>query len=62
MPLYNMFQGCSSLTKVDISKFIFNDNSKMGGMFYECSDALKNDIKNQNKGIKDEAFLKAVKE
>ena len=52
-----MFFGCSSLKELNLSNFNTNNVTDMRGMFYECSEQLKNKIKSEYKNIKEEAFL-----
>ena len=51
-----MFYNCSSLKELNLSKFNIKDNTNVDYMFSGCSDDLKNKIRNQNKGIKENAF------
>ena len=52
----NMFNNCSSLNNLDISKFEINDNTNIYYMFGGCSNDLKIKIKEQNKKINENAF------
>ena len=51
-----MFEGCLSLEELNIKNFNLNNVRYIKGMFWGCSNKLKNKIKNQNKEIKNEAF------
>ena len=51
-----MFKGCSSLKALDLSNFNIEKVNNMYYMFFRCSNELINNIKEQNKGIRDEAF------
>ena len=51
-----MFNGCFSLEELDLSNLNTNNIENMGGMFYRCSDQLKNKIREQYKNIEFEAF------
>ena len=44
-----MFSFCSSLKELNLSNFNTNNVTNMRYMFYECSDELKNKIKEQIK-------------
>ena len=52
-----MFYGCSSLKDLDISNFEFNSLTSMYQMFFGCSHALRTKVKEQNKKLRDEAFI-----
>ena len=47
----DMFYGCSSLKVLNISNFNTNNVAYSSGMFYGCSNALKNEIKFKNKNF-----------
>ena len=51
-----MFNGCFSLDELDLSNFNTKNVQYMGGMFYRCSDQLKNKIRALYKNIEFEAF------
>ena len=51
-----MFFNCHKLEQLNISNFNFNENINSKGMFLECSEQLINNIKIQNKNIKNETF------
>ena len=51
-----MFEKCKSLKNLNISNIVFKDNIDINNMFALCSDELKNKIRKQNKGIKENAF------
>ena len=52
-----MFYCCSSLSDIDISHFILKNVKSMKGMFSGIGNELKTKIKQQNPGLKDEAFI-----
>ena len=52
----NMFYGCSNLINLDISNFVINDNCRTKNMFFNCSDDLKNKIKQKLKTINEIIF------
>ena len=52
----NMFYNCNSLKNLNVSNFVFKDNIKTDYMFSCCSEYLKNEIRRQNKRIKENAF------
>ena len=43
-----MFDGCSSLTNIDLSNFNTNNVNYMGFMFYGCSSLTNIDLSNFN--------------
>ena len=47
----DMFSYCLALKELDISNFNMNNVNDMNCMFYQCSDGLKNIIKEQNNNI-----------
>ena len=51
-----MFYGCSSLKEINLSNFNTNNVTYMEGMFWGCSDDIKNKIREQIKNIKEDAF------
>ena len=51
-----MFYNCNSLKNLNVSNFVFKDNIKTDYMFSCCSEYLKNEIRRQNKRIKENAF------
>ena len=51
-----MFQGCLALEDIDVSNFIIKKNADIMCMFSECSEELKNKIRNQNQNITEDAF------
>ena len=51
-----MFNNCHSLQNLDILNFDIKDNINTDYMFSGCSDDLKNKIRKQNKGIKENVF------
>jgi len=51
-----MFNGCSSLKKIDLYNFHISDDTSMNCMFYGCSEELQNQALEQIKNIKEEAF------
>jgi len=51
-----MFFGCKALNKINLDNFNTNKVSKMWGMFDDCSNELKMQIKESNKNIRVEAF------
>ena len=51
-----MFNGCSSLTNIDLSNFNTIDVSNMGDMFNGCSSLRKKNIKAKDKKILNEIF------
>ena len=52
----SMFYGYSSLSQLNLPNFNTNNVSNMRSMFYGCSANIKNNIRNQYKNIKEEAF------
>ena len=54
--MVGMFWGCSSLEEVNLPLFKDDNQINMKCMFTECSQGLKNKIKNDNNKIKAEAF------
>ena len=52
-----MFNGCSSLEELNLSKFNNNNVTHMAYMFYGCTKQLQNKIKIQYKNIKKEALF-----
>ena len=51
-----MFNGCFSLTNIDLSNFNTNNVTDMGYMFYGCSSLRKKNIKAKDKKILNEIF------
>ena len=51
-----LFDNCQTLKNLDISNFDIKDKTNIDYMFSGCSDNLKDDIRNKNKGIKEKAF------
>ena len=45
--MYGMFNNCSSLEKLDISNFNFDNVTKIKGMFFGCKNELQTKIKGQ---------------
>ena len=60
--MYHMFSECDSLNSLEIPIIDFNKykNIDITGMFLDCSEELKEKIKNQNKNITEEAFSHQV--
>ena len=54
--MYGMFNNCSSLEKLDISNFNFDNVTEMKGMFFGCPNELQTKIKEQFDNIRKEAF------
>ena len=52
----NMFSGCKSLRELNISKFKIYHDTDVRLMFNNCSEQLKNKIRNLNLNLKEEAF------
>ena len=46
-----MFNNCRSLKNLDIHNFVFKNSVEINYMFSNCSRALRNKIKKQNKAI-----------
>ncbi len=44
--MFIMFQGCSSLTSLDVSNFDTKNVTNMNGMFYSCSSLISLDVSN----------------
>ena len=51
-----MFAKCESLNNLKIPIINFNRNVDISGMFLDCTDEFKENIKAENKTIKEEAF------
>ncbi len=49
-----MFYRCS-LKELNLSSFNTNNSTYMGSIFYRCSGQFQNQIRTQNKNIKEEA-------
>ena len=55
-----MFEGCFSLDELDLSNLNTNNVEYMGGMFYRCSDKLKNKIRTQYKILNSKHFMNMI--
>ena len=51
-----MFKGCSTLKELNLSNLNIDNVNNMYYMFFRCSNKLVNNIREQNIGIRDEAF------
>ena len=51
-----MFKKCSNLSYLDISGFTFDNGASMREMFSCCDEKFKDDVWQQNKNLKEEAF------
>ena len=46
--MFAMFEGCSRLTSLDVSKFDTSNVTNMGSMFYNCSSLTNLDLRSFN--------------
>ena len=53
-----MFNGCPSLTNIDLSNFNTNNVIDMRGIFWGCKNLIKNNIITNNKKILDQLNFK----
>ena len=51
-----MFNGCSSLTNLDLSNFNTNNDTFVGLMFFGCKKLKKNNIITKDKRILNECY------
>ena len=52
----NAFGYCISLKELNISSFVFNEYTNVKYMFSNCSEELKNEIRNKYKNLNESAF------